>query len=320
MKLAPIILFVYNRPEHTRKTVEALQKNELASESMLYIFADGPKDNADKNTLDKISVVRKYIHTITGFKDIVLKEKDKNKGLDPSIIDGVSEVLNKHGRCIVLEDDIVTHPWFLRYMNECLEHYEDDNRVSMIGGYSPRFNKPFCYRKDVYLVHRCCSWGWGTWKNVWDEVDWKMNESEKFIEILDNQNSLSRGGNDILSMFLQQLKLGIYTWDVSFDYFMCRNNSYCLRPIKSLTRNCGFDGTGVHCLANYDIDSRTADTPLGFRYNINTKDAEVSHNVEERFRAFYENKLKGLEMIWIPLKHRLHVIRLSLLNITFGHH
>lgn len=315
MNLAPIVLFVYNRPEHTHKTLNSLSKNELAQQSILYIFADGPKEDADEKTLRNIRDVRKIINTIKGFKKVILTEHNINKGLDPSVIDGVSEVINKHGKCIVIEDDIVTHPWFLHFMNECLEIYEDDKRVSMVGGYTPRFNKPFNYRRDMFLVHRCCSWGWGTWKNVWNQVDWTMSDFNDFIKNKEKIKELSRGGQDIVNTLLQQNKESIYTWDAIFDYFLCITNTYCVRYTKSLTRNIGFDGTGIHCIANFDINSRTADFPPSIKYDINTQDVIISRHIERRFQAFYNGKLTGIEIIWKPLKHHLHVCRLFLFSL-----
>lgn len=114
MKLAPITLFVYNRPDHTNKTIEALKKNKFAKESELFIFSDGPKKQEDAS---KVKEVRKYLKTIDGFNDVFIKESEKNKGLANSIISGVTEVINKYRKVIVLEDDLITSPVFLEYMN-----------------------------------------------------------------------------------------------------------------------------------------------------------------------------------------------------------
>ena len=122
MNLAPIILFVYNRPEHTKKTLESLKINELASESSLFIFSDGSKNENDKKSVDE---VRKYISTISGFKEIKIILREKNLGLADSVISGVTEVIEKYGKAIVLEDDIVTSKYFLKFMNEALDFYED---------------------------------------------------------------------------------------------------------------------------------------------------------------------------------------------------
>ena len=104
MILAPIVLFTYNRPWHTRQTIEALQKNHLASESVIFIFSDGPKTKEDE---PKVEEVRKFLKTIQGFKQIEIIEREKNWGLAKNIIDGVTKVVNEYGKVIVLEDDII---------------------------------------------------------------------------------------------------------------------------------------------------------------------------------------------------------------------
>ncbi len=130
--LAPIILFTYNRPWHTRQTIEALQKNLYADKSRLIILSDGPKTEID---VPKVQKVREYIKTVKGFRSIEIIEREKNWGLANNIIDGVTRIINEYGKIIVLEDDIVTSPYFLKFMNEALEFYKDEERVMHISGY-----------------------------------------------------------------------------------------------------------------------------------------------------------------------------------------
>ena len=132
-KLAPIVLFVYNRPEHTKLTVMALQKNELARESELFIYSDAPKNLDVKVKTDE---VRKYIKSISGFKKIIIIEREKNWGLAASIIDGVTKIINEYGKIIVLEDDLVTSSYFLKFMNEALEFYKNEDKVWHISGWN----------------------------------------------------------------------------------------------------------------------------------------------------------------------------------------
>lgn len=264
---APIILFVYNRPWHTKQTVESLKKNELASNSDLYIYADGPKEDATEEQKNNINSVRDYIHTVSGFKSVTLYESPKNKGLDTSIICGVSQVLNKHKRCIVIEDDIITHPFFLRYINTALDLYENDPNIHMIGGFSYKIRKPFWYHKDVMLVPRCCSWGWGIWIDRWTDVDWEMADYDRFINNPKAISHFCRGGNNMLTILREQRKEKIPAWDITWDYTRNKKNGYVLIPIRSLTYNVGLDGSGIHC--GYDnIDSRVDQYPLKKKYDI----------------------------------------------------
>src|SRR3989339_698479 len=130
--LSPIVLFVYNRLEHTRKTIEALQKNELAKDSELFLYSDGPKN---EENIKKVNEVRKYINSIDGFKKVKIVEREINFGLARSIIAGVTDIVNKYGKIIVLEDDIVTSPYFLTFMNDALCLYENEEKVMHISGY-----------------------------------------------------------------------------------------------------------------------------------------------------------------------------------------
>ena len=131
MTYAPIILFVYNRPEHTKKTVETLKQNEHARESELFVFADGPKEETIEEQLSKIHQVREYISTIDGFRNVHIETSNHNRGLANSVIYGVTKIVNQYGRVIVLEDDIVTSTQFLKYMNQSLDTYEDCEQVTI---------------------------------------------------------------------------------------------------------------------------------------------------------------------------------------------
>ena len=173
MNLAPIILFVYNRPEHTKKTVEALKSNLFASESLLFIFSDGYKNQNDKRAVED---VRKYISTISGFKEIKINLKDNNLGLANSVISGVTEVINKYDKAIVLEDDIITSKYFLKFMNEALDFYEEDKRIYSISGYNFPIKIPESYQHKIYISPRPSSWGWATWKDRWEKVDWNISD------------------------------------------------------------------------------------------------------------------------------------------------
>ena len=159
--LAPIVLFIYNRPWHTQQTVETLQKNELANESELFIYSDAAKN---EQASESVNAVREYIKTINGFKEITIILRDKNWGLADSIIDGVTKIVNEYGRIIVLEDDLVTSPYFLKFMNEGLTMYENEDKVASIHGYIyPIDNLP-----NTFFIKGADCWGWATWKRAWD--------------------------------------------------------------------------------------------------------------------------------------------------------
>jgi len=160
-KNAPIALFVYNRPSHTRQTVEALQRCDLAEESDLIIYSDAPKS---VEQTEAVNEVRQYIHQIDGFKTVYIVRRETNLGLAQSIIDGVSSLCEKYGRVIVLEDDLVTSPYFLQFMNDALEIYKDENQVMHISGGTYPIGS---MKEETFFLRAPFCWGWATWDRAW---------------------------------------------------------------------------------------------------------------------------------------------------------
>jgi len=248
MNLAPIVLFVYNRPEHTLMTIDALSNNEYANESNLFIFSDGPKQNVDNETFERIQKVRSIIHHTSGFKSIEIYEEPSNKGLDSSEIDAVTEIINRFGEIIVLEDDVVTHRFFLRFMNEALDYYQTENRVWQIGGNTPPIPYVRSLKTDVFASYRSESWGWATWANRWNQCDWSFRD----FEVIKNTNfknlwHCTRGGSDLYSNLCYYAEGYNDAWDARWQDCMNVHNGYCIRPTRSLIQNVGLDGSGEHC-------------------------------------------------------------------------
>ena len=247
---APIVLFVYNRPIHTRRTVEALLRNHSVAQSDLFIFSDAPKM---ATAAEAVREVRAYIRAITGFKSVTIVERDRNWGLANSIIDGVTWVMNRYGRIIVLEDDLVTSRYFLEYMNAALRHYDSDEKVFSIGGYNfPEKTMPIPsdYQWDTYASVRCCSWGWATWADRWERVDWTMDYYEVFMRDRGAQESFNRGGPDMTQLLKMQYEGRIDSWAIRFCYAHHANKMHCMYPAKTLVVNIGLDRSGMHCGAD----------------------------------------------------------------------
>jgi hypothetical protein len=245
--LAPVALFVYNRPVHTQKTIEALRLNLLADQTELFIFSDAAKNDGD---LEAVHEVRKVIQHITGFKAVTVQQKDENSGLANSIIKGVTEVINRYGRIIVLEDDLVTHPSFLNFMNAALDTYLPRKDIMSISGFqhpATVMQFPDSYAEDLFLSYRFSSWGWGTWKEAWDKVDWLVNDFEVFKEDRIAQNSFNKGGADLTDMLVSQQAGKINSWAIRFVYAHFKNQAFSICPRISYVQNIGFDGSGVNC-------------------------------------------------------------------------
>lgn len=242
MSEAPIALFVYNRPWHTRQTIEALQKNELAEESDLFIFSDAPKNPGASLAVQE---VREYIRGIIGFKSVTIIEREQNLGLANSIIDGVTRLCNDSGRVIVLEDDLVTSPYFLRFMNDSLNRYERDDRVISIHGYMYPImgNLP-----DTFFLRGADCWGWATWKRGWDVFE---PDGKKLLDSL-KEKKLERefnfdGAYDYLGMLRSQTEGKNDSWAIRWHASAFLKNMLTLYLGNSLVQNIGNDRSGTHC-------------------------------------------------------------------------
>lgn len=278
--LAPIALFTYNRPEHTRRTVEALAKNELAAESDLIIFSDGPKDAAGAV---KVKAVRDYLRTVSGFKSVVINEKEKNRGLANSIIDGVTEIVNKYGRIIVLEDDMVTSPYFLRFMNDALELYKDEEQVISIHGYMYPVKEQM---PETFFLRGADCWGWATWKRGWDlfEPDGKKLlaglQMEKLTEAFDFD-----GAFPFTRMLNDQNSGKIDSWAVRWYASAFLRHKLTLYPGTSLLYNIGGDGSGTHCSSRDAFNSKLSLFPV----NLKKQDIECSQEAFDALKEYFSN-------------------------------
>ena len=288
-KFAPIVLFVYNRPEHTRKTLEALQKNSIADQSQLFIYSDGPKQENDSK---KVTEVRKFIYNISGFQRIEIVERDKNIGLANSVITGVSELFNDFDRLIVLEDDIVTSPFLLSFMNEALECYEKVKNIFSVSGYTYPITLPADYKQDVFIAYRPSSWGWATWKDRWEKADWEMNNLKAFLKNKEAKNKFSLAGEDLISMLLDQVNRRVDSWAIRWAYTHFKNNAYCLYPKSSLCNNIGMDSTGTHSASSKKFYVDLNNSRLEIKLEKNLKfDKAINVSIQNLFRPSLVRRL-----------------------------
>ena len=242
-RFVPIVLFVYNRPEHTRKTVEALRANRLAPQSRLFVFSDGPKNELARPALEE---VRQYVDSIDGFASVQVVQHDTNQGLAASVISGVTQVVEEYGEVIVLEDDMVTVPHFLDHMNEGLALYQDDEDVATIQGHIYPLDHPSL--PQSYFLPSLGCWGWGTWSRAWR--DFEPDGSRLLARIRSEKLSFKfdLDGHYPYTRLLERQALGkVDSWAIRWyatNFLLGRKGLY---PSKSLLENIGFDGTGVHC-------------------------------------------------------------------------
>ena len=278
MTLAPIVLFVYNRPWHTQQTIEALQNNTLANESELFIYSDAPKD---EQSIDKVADVRNYIQTITGFKKITIIEREKNWGLANSIIDGVTTIVNQYGKIIVLEDDLVTSPYFLTFMNEALVMYKDENNIACIHGYI----YPIDQLPETFFIRGADCWGWATWQDKWAifEADGQKLLNELKRRKLQNEADFNNTA-DYTQMLKDQIAGKNNSWAIRWYISAFVKEMLCLYPGKSYVQNIGTDDSGTHCCVTdlYQIELSHIDN---FKKVSPVETLEARQKMESFFRS-----------------------------------
>ncbi|TQD23852.1 glycosyltransferase family 2 protein [Methanolobus vulcani] len=238
---APLALFVYNRLKHTSKTIEALRKNEFAKNSDLIIYSDGPKNKKD---YDNVEEVRNYLKEITGFAKIRIIERETNIGLATSIILGVTEIIKEYGKIIVLEDDMVTSPYFIRYMNDALTLFENEEKVISIHGYV----YPITGLPEYFLIRGADCWGWSTWKRGWDLFE---PDGRKLLSKLKDENLTQEfdinNSYPYTKMLIDQIDGKNDSWAIRWYASAFLNNKFTLYPGKSFVDNIGLDDSGTHC-------------------------------------------------------------------------
>lgn len=241
-KIAPIALFVYNRPYHTQQTVEALKENILADESDLYIYSDAPKGENDKADVEE---VREYLKSIKGFKKINIIQREENWGLADSIINGVTEVIIEYGKVIVLEDDLVTSPYFLKFMNEALEYYESNKKVWHISGWNYPINTEGL--GDTFLWRTMNCWGWATWADRWKYYEKNIDKTIDNFTKEDIKRFNLDGTEDFFGQVIANKEKKINTWAIFWYATIFKQSGLCLNPTQTFVENIGHDGSGVHC-------------------------------------------------------------------------
>lgn len=271
MTLAPIALFAYKRLNVLQKTLEALKLNTLASESELFIFSDGAKTDEDIINVDK---VRKYLKTINGFKKIEIIESQTNKGLAKSIIDGVTELVNEYGKIIVVEDDILTSPYFLKYMNDALDMYQNAEEVACISGYSYPIKGKV---PQTFFIKGSDCWGWATWKRGWYLFE---KDGQKLLDELKTRDLEREFNFDNSFPFNQMLKGQIEgkndSWAIRWYASTFLKNKLCLYPAKSMVQNIGFIKDATHC-----SETNIFDVKLNLN-EVKLEKIETTENIKAR--------------------------------------
>jgi len=243
MNLAPVGVSTYIRLSHLKQTIAALQKNTLAAETEVYIFSDAPKVGDE----EKVEQARKYLKTVAGFKKTIIVEREENSRVYNNR-QGMRMLLEKYGKMIFLEEDIVTAPLFLQFTNQALDTYENNPKIFSVAGYCPPIKIPNDYPFDVFLLPRFNAWGFGIWKDKFDLV--KMPLPKEEVDALFNSwketNDFSLGGLDMLHMLKMENIGKINALDVKIFFHQYKLQMDTIYPVGSLVKNIGLDGSGEH--------------------------------------------------------------------------
>lgn len=299
MSYAPIVLFCYNRAEHTLETLRALKNSLLSDQSDLYIFADGPKDGCSVENLDKIQRTREILTQDQWCGKVTIYEGETNKGLAANIIDGVTNIVNKYGSVIVLEDDIVVGKYFLTFMNDGLTKYKDDSKIMHLTGFRPEI--PTKNQDGCFLYPNMDCWGWATWADRWQFFEKNTDElldifSKRMIYKF-NMNGAEPGN---WAQVVANKEGRLNTWAIFWAASIFLKGGLCIAPCRSVCKNIGFDDSGVHCGANPaeeihgDIDHKVTVWPVSIcidrtEYGNQIKFYKKKNNQKFTLRSFIYN-------------------------------
>lgn len=290
--MAPVVLFVYSRPEHTKRTIESLLCNKEASETDLYVFCDAPNPKATEAQLDEIHATHDYLKSLQGgFAKIHLEISQEHRGAGKAIIRGISVVLAQCGRCIILENDMEVEPLFLEYMNRGLQAYQNDKRIYGIASTSYNISLPWWYKKDLYLFPRTESWGWATWYDRWRDVDWTVKDFEELSHNKHLQKAFNKGGNDLYWMLKEQMDGKTDTWDLQWAWHVFKQHGYFVFSRWCFQHNNGFDGSGRHCGDDNSIQSNFAPVYSNDKLDIDFTALNPNRVIMRRFRKYHNQHI-----------------------------
>lgn len=278
--LAPIGVSTYSRINHLKQTIEALQKNTLAKQSELYIFSDAAK----KGDEEIVGKVRNYIHTINGFKEVHVIERVTN-GRVANNRGGMKQLLDEYGKCIFMEDDVVTAPGYLTFLNDALEFYKHDKKILSVAGFTP-INHDIA--DDFYIFQRFLGWGFGIWKDRFDLID-NLPSYNNILKNKELYTSLINMGDDMIRMIKSESNGNIDALDIKACYLSAKNNLYNVIPSTTLVKNIGLDGSGVHCGISSQYEPLDLNMKINFKF---FKNIEVDEKIRKANFNVYKNSHK----------------------------
>ena len=303
MDKVPIAFFAYNRPEHTKRSLEALSRCDRFKECDLYIFCDGPKDDSQK---EKVEALRQCVIIWAKKLNAKVIEREENLGLARSIVTGVTSLCEKYGRAIVLEDDLVVSPDFIDYMIQALGRYQDDTNVYQISGYMFPVEHPL--RPDSFLLPLTTTWGWATWERAWKYFDWNATDATDMLAGKDTRHRFELDGSYPYHKMLKgRLNGKNQSWGILWWWTVFKRGGLVVHPRKSLVWNGGLDGTGTHC-GKEDLDQPSLEV---FNKRILSTNISFAENSTTDYLAF--------DRIKVYLKNQQSMTLVKIIKRFFCH-
>lgn len=310
MELAPVGIYTYTRLDHLRKTIEALKNNSIAKETTLFVFSDGPRPGDEK----KVADLRSHLKEVSGFKRLHVVAQEKND-MFQNMIGSQHFFAENFSRYILMEDDIVTSPHFLTFMNDALIKYESDQRVMSIGGYCPPIRFPKSYKQDTFFSQIFCPWGLGMWpdrfKKIISNLDFTNPKLNLFLkrELKYRGKNLQRRFRALPKRALVEADL-LSSYDTVVTALMLAFGMYTLTPCKTMVKNIGLDDTGLHCGSN---DSRLSDNNLdeGFQPSELPSKLEINHRIVHEMymlQSFAKTKSRLSSNYYFLIRQLEHLI------------
>lgn len=293
--LAPIVIFAFNRPASLQRMIGSLKQNSLYENSEKFIYVDGPRFEKEQGEVNEVIAFAKSVTT-----NVVISSV--NKGLGNSIIEGVSAVIEKYGKAIVLEDDLVFTPNFLSYMNQALDFYEMDNRIISICGYGLKIKRPDDYLGDVYLSGRSSSWGWATWKDRWQQIDWQIEDWEQFSIDRKSRKAFNKNGSDMFAMLKDYMEGRNRSWAIRFCYNQFKLGMYSVCPFLSKVNNEGFGENATNCKQRYSRFKTDMDTISSLEFSFD-KNILPNEKLEKECYYYHSMRLR----IYSKIRKILHI-------------
>lgn len=298
LKDTAIVLFAYKRPAHVRKVLDSIVATEGINQYHLIVFQDGPKNSSEKLDVNKTTeVLTRYK---SNFASTEFFFSNSNQGLAKSVISGLNYAFEKFNKCIILEDDIVVGPQFISYLQRNLDEHEKSFEIGSVSGFQ-LVNRYWRKKTNLYLSPRHTSWGWGTWKRIWEKVDWDILDDNCWqVNAIDKR--IAEAGDDLLGMIKLANANQIDSWSVIFDLNMIVQGLLCVHPVQQYCRNIGMDGTGTH------YSDTTYENPY---INLAATQGDESSLTSTKRSYFYDIQLR-----WKFSKRNIKYI--SILRIILG--